>query len=156
MAPFFVFDEQAGIFDGNEAGGPGLFRRRLVDDSLLEPQDFGVDSDGGIGNRGNVFRAAEDVDDIDLFRDVFEAFVGFLAEDFRFVWINGDDAESDGLQILGYLETRTGGIGGKADDGDRLCFAQNVGNGIGRGSRVIGEMKLHRNWMPLRLGSLRV
>ena len=112
MAPFFVFDKQAGIFDNNEASGPGLFRRWLVDDSLLEPHDFSVDSDGGISNRGNVFGAAEDIDDIDFFWDIFEAAVGFLAEDFRFIWVNGNDAEPDGLKILGYLETRTGGVGG--------------------------------------------
>lgn len=90
-AAFLVFDEEAGIFDDGETCGASFFGGGGVRDVLLEPEDFGTDGDGGIGDGRDVFRAAEDVDDVDGFGNVFEAGIGLAAEDFGFVGIHGND-----------------------------------------------------------------
>ena len=89
-----MFDEDAGIFDYEEACGAGFGGGVLVLDSLLHPDNFCADGDGAIDDGRNVFGAAKDVDNFDVvgFRDVFETQIGFFAEDFGFVGIYGDDA----------------------------------------------------------------
>ena len=89
--PFFVFDEQAGVLDDNEAGGVSFCSSGFVNDSLLEPQGFGVDGDGRIGDGSNLFGATEDVDDVDGEWNVFEVGVGFFAEDFGLVGVDRDN-----------------------------------------------------------------
>lgn len=112
-------------------------------DFLLEPEDSGVDGDGGVGNRGNVFGAAEDVDDIHWFGDVFEAGIGFRAEDVRFVGIDGDDFIASGLEVGRDFVGGATRIGGEADDGDGFGGAKEVGDGIGGSGSVVGEMEFH-------------
>ena len=89
----------------------------MVFDSLLHPDDFCADGDGAVDNGWDVIGAAEDVDDFDRvgFRDVFEARVGFFAEDLGFVGIYGDDAVAGGLHVLSDAETGTSGIGREAN-----------------------------------------
>jgi hypothetical protein len=118
-----------------------------VGDLLLEPEGFGVDGDGGIGNARDVGGAAEDVEDIDGFGDVFRARVGFLAEDFGFVGVDGDDAVASGLEVGGYLVGGASGIGGEADYGNGFGLAEELGDGIGGGGSVVGEMEEHGDWM---------
>ena len=113
----------------------------------MEPEGFGVDGDGGIGDAWDFFGAAEDVDDVDGPGDVFEAGVGFLAEDFGLVWVDGDDFVAGGLEVSGYLVGGTARIGGEADDGDGFGLAEEVGDGVGEGRRVVGEMEGHFNLM---------
>ena len=120
MAPFFVFDEEAGVFDYGEAGGGGFFGGGGVFYAELEPEDFGIDGDGRAGDGRHVFGAAEDVDDVDGFGNVFETRVRFLAEDFGFVGIDGNDAVADGLKIRSDFIAGAGWIGGESDDGDGL------------------------------------
>lgn len=74
-------------------------RGGLVGNSLLEPERFGVDGDGGIGDRWNFFGAAEDVDDVNGFWDVFKTSIGLLAKNFGFVGIDRDDFVTDGLKV---------------------------------------------------------
>lgn len=97
--PFFVFDEEAGVFDHEETGGMGLGGGLFVGDSLLEPEGFGVDGDGGIGDRWNFFGEAEDVDDVNGFWDVFKTSIGLLAKNFGFVGIDRDNFVTDGLKV---------------------------------------------------------
>ena len=89
-----VLDQDAGVFDDEEACGAGFGGRGLVFNSLLHPDYFCADGDGAINNQRNVFGAAEDVDDFDLlgFRDVFKARITFFSEDFGFIGIYRDDA----------------------------------------------------------------
>ena len=91
-----VFDQDAGVFDYEEAGGAGFGGGVLVFDSQLHPYYFCADGDGALDDGRNVFGAAKDVDNFDVvgFRDVFKTRIGFFAEDFGFVGIYGDDAIS--------------------------------------------------------------
>ena len=139
-----MLDEEAGVFDDGETGGAGFFGGRGVRDALLEPEDFGVDGDGGIGDGRNVFGTAEDINDVDGFGNVFKAGVGFLAEDFGFVGVDGDDFVADGLEVGGDFGGRTARIGGQADDGDGFGGAEEVANGIRRRSSLGGKVKKHR------------
>ena len=108
-----MFDEDAGVFDYEEACGAGFVGGVLVFDSLLHPDNLCADGDGAVDDGRDVFGAAKNIDNFDVlrFRDVFEARVRFFAEDFGFVGIYGDDAISDGLHVLSYAETGATGIG---------------------------------------------
>ena len=116
-----------------------------VGNSLLQPEGFGVDGDGGVGYGRDIFRAAEDVDNVDGERDVFEAGVGFFAEDFGFVGIDGDDFIAGALEVRGDLVGRAARVGGEADDGDGFGRAEEIANGVGGGGRVGREMEEHRS-----------
>jgi hypothetical protein len=142
-----VFDEEAGVFDGEEAGGAGGFASGGVDDAELEPDSFGMDGDGGVDDGRDLFGAAEDVDDVDGAGDVFEAGIGFLAEHFPFVGIDGNDAIANVLEVGSNFVAGTGGVGRKADNGDGFGEAEKVEDGIGERGEVIGEVEFHRCWM---------
>ena len=108
-----MFDEDAGVFDYEEAGGAGFGGSVLVFDSLLHPDYFCADGDGAVDDWWDVFGAAKNIDNFDVSRfwDVFEAWVSFFAEDFGFVGIYGNDAVAGRLYILSYAETGAPGIG---------------------------------------------
>lgn len=108
-----MFDEDARVFDYEEAGGAGFGGGVLVFDSLLHPDYFCADRDGAVDDRWDVFGAAKNIDNFDGLRfwDVFEAWVRFFAEDFGFVGIYRDDAVTGGLYVLSYAETGASGIG---------------------------------------------
>ena len=107
-----MFDEDAGVFDYEEACGAGFGGGVLVFDSLLHPDYFCADGDGAVDDGRDVFGAAKDVDDFDVlrFRYFFEAWVGFFAENFGFVGIYGNDAVAGGLYVLSDAETGATGI----------------------------------------------
>jgi hypothetical protein len=107
-----VFDEDARVFDYEEAGSTGFGGSVLVFDSLLHPDNFCADGDGAVDDGWDVFGAAKNIDNFDVLRfwDVFEAWVRFFAEDFSFVRIYWDDAISDGLYVFSYAETGATGI----------------------------------------------
>jgi hypothetical protein len=127
----FVFDEEAGVFDYQEAGFVGFGGGRGVCDALLEPQGFGVDGNGGIGDGRDVFRAAEHVNDVDRVWNAFEVSVGFFAEDFRFVGIDGNDFVAGALQVGSHLVGGAARVGGETDDRDGFAGAQQVADGVG-------------------------
>lgn len=129
-ALFFVFDEETGVFDYEKALCVSFRSRGFVGDALLEPEGFGFDGDGGIGDGGNVFGAAEDVDNVDGMGDVLEAGVGYLAKYFGFVGIDGDDAKAGALEIAGNFVAGAGGIRGEANDGDGFGVEEKVCDGI--------------------------
>jgi len=108
-----VFDEDAGVFDYEEACSAGFRGSVLIFDSLLHPDYFCADGNGAVDNRRDVFGAAKDVDNFDVvgFRNVFETRIGFFAEDFGFVGIYRDDAIADGLYVLSDAKTGASGIG---------------------------------------------
>jgi len=108
-----MFDEDAGVFDYEEAGSAGFGGGVLVFDSLLHPDNFCADGDGAVDDGRDVFGAAKDVDNFDVVRfwNVFEAWVGFFAEHCGFVGIYGDDAVAGGLYVLSDAETGAPGIG---------------------------------------------
>ena len=62
------------------------------------------------------------------FRIVFQARVGFFAEDFGFVGIYGDDAIAGGLHVLSDAKTGTPGIGREADYRDGFIVFEDVGD----------------------------
>jgi hypothetical protein len=154
-APFFVFDEEAGVFDYEEAGGAGFGGGFGAGNSQLEPEGFGMDGDRGIGDGRNFFGAAKDVDDVDGKWNVFEASVGFLAKDLGFIGINGNDGVAGGLEIGSDFVGGAAGIGREADDGDGFGGAEEIGNGVGSGGRDGREMDLHVYLMNERAKSNR-
>jgi hypothetical protein len=158
-----VFDEDAGVFDYEEASGAGFGGGVLAFDSQLHPDYFCADGDGAVDDGRDVFGAAKDVDDFDVagFRYVFEAWVGFFAEDFGFVGIYGDDAVAGGLQVLRDAKTGTSGIGREADYRDGFIFLQDVGDYVITARPVIGNGCSHgdacfihacRNYLGVLLG----
>ena len=133
--------------DDEEAGGVGFGGGFGVGNSLLQPEGFGVDGDGGVGYGRDIFRAAEDVDNVDGERDVFEAGVGFFAEDFGFVGIDGDDFIAGALEVRGDLVGRAARVGGEADDGDGFGRAKKIADRVGGYGRAFGRLHEHVSWM---------
>jgi hypothetical protein len=150
VAPFFVFDQEAGVLNDGEARRAGFFGGGGVFYAELEPEDFGFDGDGGVDDGWHIFGTAEDVDDVDGFGNVFEARVGFFAEDFGFVGIDGDDAVAGGLEIGSDFIAGAGRIRGEADDGDGFGRAEEVEDGVGGGFGVVGKMYVHDSLMSGR------
>jgi hypothetical protein len=140
-----VFDQDAGIFDYEQAGGAGFGGGVLVFDSQLHPDYFCADGDGAVDDGRDVFGAAKDVDDFDVvgFWDVFQTRVGFFAEDFGFVGIYGDDAVAGGLHVLRDAETGTSWIGREADDGDGFIVCEDVGDQVITVRPVFGNGRFH-------------
>jgi hypothetical protein len=108
-----VFDQDAGVFDYEEAGGSGFGGGVFVLNSLLHPDYFCADGNGAVDDRRNVFGAAKDVDDFDVlgFWNVFQAGIGFFAEDIGFVGVYGNDAVPGGLYVLSDAKTGAPGVG---------------------------------------------
>jgi hypothetical protein len=142
-----VFDEETGVFDYEEAGVVGFGGGRGVRDSLLEPEGFGVDGDGGVGDRRDQLGAAEDVNDVDGQWDVFETSVGFFAEDFGFVRIDGDDFVARALQVGSDFVRGTARVGGKTDDGDGFGGAEEVTDGVRKLWNVGRKVEKHESLM---------
>lgn len=142
-----MFDEEAGVLNDGESGGVSFGGCDVVGNSLLEPEDLGVDSHGGSGNRWHIFGTPENVNDVDGFGDVFQARVGFLAEDFGFVGIDGNNFVSRGLEIGGDGVGGAKAIGGEADNSDGFGRAEDVGDGVLGGRSVGSEVKEHECWM---------
>lgn len=139
-----MLDVEAGVLDDEKASGARFFGSGGVRNSLLQPKNFGMHGDGRVGYAGNFGRAPEDVDDVDGDGNVFEAWVGFLAEDFGFVGIDGDDGVADGLEIRGDAVGGARGVGGETDNGDGFGGAEELGDGV---VQVCG---LHGDSMILR------
>jgi hypothetical protein len=140
-----VFDEDAGVFDYEEAGGAGFGGGVLVFDSLLHPDNFCADGDGAVNDWGNVFGAAKNIDNFDVLRfwDVFEAWVRFFAEDFGFVGIYRDDAIAGRLHVLGDAKTGASGIGREADDRDVFVVFEDVGDYVIAMRPVLRDVCFH-------------
>lgn len=138
-----MFDEDAGVFYREESGSPGGFAGGGVDDTELKPDGFGVNGDRGVDDRGNFFAAAKNVDDVDGIEDVFEASIGFLAEHFPFVRVDGNDAVADRLEVGRNFVAGAGRIGRETDNGDGFCEAEKIEKWVGTGWPVVGEINFH-------------
>jgi len=138
-----VFEEHAGVLDNKEAGGVSFGCGGFVGDSLLEPEGFGVNGDGGIGHARDVFGAAKDVNDVNGERNVFESRVRFLAEHFGFVGIDGDDFVAGRLEVGRNTVGGAEAAGGEADDGDGFGVAEEIADGIGGLRSIIGQLDVH-------------
>jgi hypothetical protein len=142
-----VLEEEAGVFDNEKSGGVSFDGSFGVGNSLLEPEGFGVNGDGRIGDRRDFFGAAKDIDNVDRKWNVFEAGVGFFAEDFGFVGIDGDDFVAGALEVGSDVVGRAAGVGGEADDSDGLGGAEEITDGVGGRGRVFGNVEEHDSWM---------
>jgi hypothetical protein len=130
-AAFFVLDEEAGVLDYQEACGLRFCCGQGVREALLKPEAFGANCDGGIGDAGNAVGTAEDVDYVDGDGDVFEAGIGFLAEDLGFVGIDGDNLVAGALKVGSDFVRGTHRIRGETDDGDGFGFAEQLCDRVG-------------------------
>src|ERR1700719_2758304 len=61
-----MFDEDAGVFDYEEAGGAGFGGGVLVFDSLLHPDYFCADCDGAVDDGWDVFGAEKNIANFDV------------------------------------------------------------------------------------------
>ena len=77
------------------------------------------------------------------FRSVFQAWVGFFAEDFGFVGIYGDDAIAGGLHVLSDAKTGTPGIGREADYRDGFVVFEDVSDYVITAWPVFGDGCFH-------------
>jgi len=151
-----VFDENAGVFHHEEAGGASFGGGVLVLNSLLHPDNFCADGDGAVHDRRDVFGAPKDIDNFDVLRlrDVFETWITFFAEHSSFVGIYGNDAIAGGLHVLSDAETGASGIGREADYRDGFIVFEDVGNYVITVWPVFGDGYFHSDvgyWRAAKL-----
>jgi hypothetical protein len=75
------FFGDAQVHDDKDPGAACAGSGKFVGDAFLHPYGAGADLDGCVDDFRDEFRAAENVHDVDLIRDVFEAGVAFFAKD---------------------------------------------------------------------------
>jgi len=142
-----VFYEEAGVLDDEEAGGVRFGGGFGVGNSLLQPEGFGVDGDGGLGDGRDVLGPPKDIDDVDGEWNVFEASIRFFAKNLGFVGVDGDDFVADALEVGGDFVGRAAGVGREADDGDGFGRAKKVADRVGGYGRAFGRLHEHVRWM---------
>ena len=101
-------------------------RGGLVDDAVLEPDGGRPDGDGVVHDRAYELRSPKDLDHVDGLRDVTQARIGALAEDFLHIGIDRDDAIARPLQVARDTVAGTVRIGAEADDGNRPRRVQDL------------------------------
>ena len=82
----------AGVHHDHQPAALRAGRGVLAGDAGLQPQRLGADRDGFVGDGRRVFRAAEDVDDVDALGDVDERRIRLLAENLGLARVDGNDA----------------------------------------------------------------
>ena len=72
----------------------GALSRGLVHDTLLHPDSAGTGTNGRFDDLGDVFGSPEDIDDVDVVRDILDGRVAALAQNLGFIRIDRYDAVS--------------------------------------------------------------
>ena len=75
------FFSDAEVHDDKESGAASPGGSRFVLDAFLHPDGAGADANRRVGDFRDQLRTAENVNDVDLFGDVFEAGIAFFTED---------------------------------------------------------------------------
>src|SRR5260370_40536495 len=101
LAALFVLDQDAGVHYYRQAGGLGLFCGGFVGDAELHPDYFCAGANRGVYNWRDFFGSAEDVDDFNFLRNVFQARVAFFPEHFPFIRIHRTDVVARRLHVFG-------------------------------------------------------
>lgn len=122
-----VFDFDAAVLYEGEARIVGDFLGIYVADAELEPEDFGSNAGGFLGNGGRVVGFAEYVYDFDLFSGLpgfGKRGVDALAEKgfSGIARVDGNDVVAFGLQI----------------DGDEVAWAVGVSRDANNGDMMVG------------------
>lgn len=94
-----VLFQDAEVHHHKEACLARLLRGFFIDDLFLHPDGRYAELDRVVDNFLDEFRAAEDVDDIDLLRNIAQRSIRLLAEDFLNIWIDRDDLVAVALHI---------------------------------------------------------
>ena len=68
-----VFLQNAAVDHHCESRRFGFARRYLIDDAFLHPDRGSADADGRFHHRRDQFRAPEDIDDVDVLGNIFQA-----------------------------------------------------------------------------------
>ena len=119
---FVEFFGDAEIHYYEDSGGAGYGCGRFVLYAFLHPDGARADLNCGFDDFGNQFRATENIHDVDFFGNVFQAGVGFFAEDGGFVRVDGNDAVAGGLEILRHAKAGAKWFGREAYYRD--CFGR--------------------------------
>lgn len=84
--------EDASVHDDEQACLPSALGGLGMDHAFLHPHCLGPDANGVLDHLRHVLGAAEDIYDVHFVGHFFQARVGFLAEHFLFVGIDGNDS----------------------------------------------------------------
>src|ERR1700683_312675 len=138
-----VFNQDASVRHYDEAGGASLRRRLRVFNAELHPGHFGSRTDGAVYRCGNFRRTTKNIPDLNRLRHCLQPGVAFLAEDFGFVRIHGNDPVARRLHVFADAEAGTRRIRREADDTDRVVLLQNFSDGIRAQTYSIRKKDLH-------------
>lgn len=121
-----VLLENAAVHYHKEAGFARLLSSFFVDDFFLHPNGGYAQLDRLVNNFVNEFRSTEDVDDVDLLRNIAQRWIGFLTQHFSNARIDRDDLIAMALHVRGNAMARTQWIIGKSNHRDGASAAQQV------------------------------
>src|SRR5437016_8132753 len=107
--------ENAAVHNHGQSSRAGLPGRGFMDYSLLQPNRWNIEPDSFVDDLGDELGTPEDVDHVDLLRNLGKASVGFGAEHFALVGIHRNNAISLALHVLRDAEARTHRVRRKAD-----------------------------------------
>src|SRR6185312_13680714 len=138
-----VLDHDAAILNDLDAGALELLREFVVPNPELEPHEFRLLREDVVHVRHEVPRAAKDVHQVDVPRNVGELAIDPLPEDLRDLRVvdrHGHDLETCILQVLGHVKSRL----------RRLRFGLDAEHGDA--ARALEEVADYhpRPWMQLR------
>src|ERR1700733_1551167 len=101
-------------------------------DAFLHPNSTRANLDRAFDYFRNVLRPPENIYDVHFFGNIFEARIGFLAENLALSGIHWNDAIASGLHVLRDAVARAEFSRREAHDGDGLAGLENFGDGIFR------------------------
>src|SRR5690242_11919046 len=120
-----VLLQNASVHDHKYSCAPRLFSRFGMDHTLLHPHAACPDPNRSVHDCRNRFRFAENIDDIDPLRNIFQPRIGFFAQHLGLSGIHRDDAIARRLHVTRYSMARPLRLAGKSHDGDRTARPQN-------------------------------
>src|SRR5579863_920636 len=121
-----VLFKDAPVHDDFEAGGAGLSGGFVVHYALLHPDAPGADANGRIHDLRHAFRPAEDIDDVDVYRDLFQRCPGLLSQNLTLIGVHRNDSVATRLHVLGDAVARTRAAAGEAHHRDRFSASKKV------------------------------
>src|ERR1700676_1589386 len=120
-----------------------LLPSNLMNDPLLQPQNFRALGDRAIDHWRNIFGSSKNVNDVHCLRNVFDPGVTPQSVHFALVRIHREDCVAGVEQILRDAEAGAKRLRRNADDRDGLGVFKNVENGVGRSLLAIREKDHH-------------
>src|SRR5260370_2457924 len=139
-----MLHQNARIFNDHQPRRSRLLRRLFILNSRLHPNHFRPDSNRALHHRRNIFRAPENVHDLNLLRHIFQPRITLLPQHFPLVRVHRNHPISRTLHVFRHANTRPHRIRRQSNHRDGLVFFQEFENGVSARLGAIRQQYSHR------------